>query len=128
MPSSDKRPINLDIGTIRLPVAAYTSILHRISGILVFAGTGVLLWLLQKSLSGSAAFSEVQSFFSSVVVKFLVWASLSALAYHLVAGCKHLLMDMGVGETREAAPRGAVAVLLLAGILILLVTLEVWIW
>ena len=58
--SVNGRPVNLDIKTIALPVTAYASILHRVTGILLCAGVLVLLWMLQKSLASEVGFAEVQ--------------------------------------------------------------------
>lgn len=122
----DKRPVNLDIGTIHLPLAAWTSIAHRISGVIVFVGIGFLLWALDASLSSEQGFNSLRDATSSFVGKFIAWGILTALAYHLVAGCKHLLMDAGIGESKEAAPRGASIVIAIS--LVLAVLIGVWIW
>jgi succinate dehydrogenase / fumarate reductase cytochrome b subunit len=122
----DKRPVNLDISTIRLPLAAWASITHRISGVIVFVGIAVLLCLFDKSLSGPAGFADVQALGANPVFKFVVWALLSALAYHMVAGIKHLLLDFGIGETKEGGPRGARIVIAVSAVLIVL--LGVWVW
>jgi succinate dehydrogenase / fumarate reductase cytochrome b subunit len=122
----DNRPVNLDISTISLPLAAYTSITHRISGIIVFVGIAILLWIFNTSLGSEEGFNQVKEVMSSPLIKFIVWGILSALAYHMVAGIKHLLMDSGVGETKEGAPLGAQITIVLS--LILIVALGVWIW
>ncbi|MDP1756070.1 MAG: succinate dehydrogenase, cytochrome b556 subunit, partial [Pseudohongiella sp.] len=57
----DNRPINLDFKTLRLPLPAITSILHRISGVIIFGGVFVLLWLLSSSLKSEAGFLDVQA-------------------------------------------------------------------
>lgn len=122
----DNRPVNLDISTINLPLAAYTSITHRISGIIVFVGIAILLWIFDKSLSSEEGFNQVKEIMTSPLVKFVVWGILSALAYHMVAGIKHLVMDAGIGETKEAAPVGAQITIVVS--LILIIALGVWIW
>lgn len=122
----DKRPVNLDIGTIHLPLAALTSITHRISGVILFAGIAILLWLFQRSLETEASFNEVRAFFESPLLKFIVWGALSALCYHMVAGVKHLLLDAGIGETREGGPLGARIVIAVSAVLIIL--MGAWIW
>ncbi len=122
----DKRPVNLDISTIHLPIAAYTSITHRISGVIVFVGVAILLWMFDLSMSSEEGFNQIKDLMTSPLMKFIVWGILSALAYHLVAGVKHLLMDMGIGETKEAAPLGAKITLVVS--LILIVALGVWVW
>lgn len=116
----DKRPVNLDIGSIQLPLAAYASILHRVSGAILFVGIAVLLWLFQRSLSGPEGFASVQAGAGSFLCRFIIWGVLSALVYHVIAGCKHLLMDLGIGETNEGAVLGARIVLGLSTVVIVL--------
>lgn len=122
----DSRPVNLNLTTIRFPLAAIASILHRISGVFLFAGIAGLLYLLDLSLESPAGFALVQTILEGVLAKFLLWAVLSALAYHFVAGCKHLLMDLGWGETKSGAKTGASLTLAIA--LLLIVLTGVWIW
>jgi len=124
--SKSARPVNFDISTIRLPLAAITSITHRISGVILFVGIGILLWMLDNSLSSRDGFNNLQETLTSPLATFIVWGVLSALAYHIVAGIKHLLMDLGFGESKEAAPRGAMIVIVVSAVLILL--LGVWLW
>ena len=50
---ADKRPVNLDLGAMKWPLPAITSITHRISGVILVAGTAVLLWLLDESLTSA---------------------------------------------------------------------------
>lgn len=122
----DKRPKNLDFTTIRLPLPAITSILHRISGIFIFAGVAVLLWLFSESLSSSEGFARTGSWLELPLVKLLVWAVLSGLLYHLIAGIKHLIMDLGIGETLDGAQTGAR--LVVAASIIAIVLTGVWLW
>ena len=121
-----KRPVNLDIGTIALPITAYASILHRASGVLVFAGVAVLLWLLDASLASPESFAEVKAIANSFICKLIVWAVAAGLIYHTVAGAKHLIMDLGIGETMESGIKGAKAVFIVSALLIVLV--GAWIW
>ncbi|ODN42688.1 succinate dehydrogenase, cytochrome b556 subunit [Piscirickettsia litoralis] len=123
---SDKRPVNLDITTIRMPITAISSILHRISGILVFILMALLLWGLEQSLSSEAGFRSVVQVFASGWMKFGVWVFLSALLYHLVAGVRHLLMDIGIGETKQGGRAGAVLVLVVS--IVLIIALGYWLW
>ncbi len=62
---NSKRPVNLDLRTIKLPVTAYTSILHRISGVILFLGIAVLLFALDKSLSSEEGFEQVKACLTS---------------------------------------------------------------
>jgi succinate dehydrogenase / fumarate reductase cytochrome b subunit len=116
----DKRPVNLDFKTLRLPLPAITSILHRISGVVVFGGVFVLLWLLSSSLQSERGFTDVQNWLTAPLVKVVVWGILAGLLYHLIAGVKHLIMDMGIGETLEGAKTSAKLVVIISVIAIVL--------
>jgi succinate dehydrogenase / fumarate reductase cytochrome b subunit len=122
----DNRPVNLDFKTLRLPLPAITSILHRISGVVVFGGVFVLLWLLSSSLQSERGFTDVQNWLTAPLVKVVVWGILAGLLYHLIAGVKHLIMDMGIGETLEGAKTGAKLVVIISVIAIVLA--GVWLW
>lgn len=121
-----KRPVNLDISTINLPITAYVSILHRVSGVFLFAGMAVLLWLLDSSLDSQESFAAVRDISSNLIFKLILWVVLAGLAYHIVAGIRHLTMDFGLGESLKGGKIGATIVLVLSAILIALA--GVWIW
>ena len=123
---NDKRPVNLDIGSMRLPITAYVSILHRISGVVLLALAGVALWMLDVSLSSEAGFEALEEILSGIWFKLLLWVLLAALAYHLAAGIRHLLMDMGVGESLRGGVLGARLVLVVTAVLVILT--GVWLW
>ncbi|MDT8397021.1 MAG: succinate dehydrogenase, cytochrome b556 subunit [Pseudomonadales bacterium] len=122
----DKRPVNLDLGTIRLPLAAYTSILHRISGVIVFIGIAILLWLFDLSLGSEDGFNTIRQTLDSFMARLVLWGILSALAYHLVAGIRHLLMDMGIADGKASGTNSA-RLVVVVGILLILV-LGGWLW
>lgn len=125
----DNRPRNIgisDLAAIKLPITSYSSILHRISGVLIFLMIPLLLSMLDRSLESPESFAALQADLDGGFTKFLAWVVLSALLYHIVAGVRHLIMDMGIGETLEGGQRGAWATLVISAILILLA--GVWIW
>ncbi len=121
-----QRPVNLDLATIRFPVTAIASILHRVSGVITFVAVGILLWLLGLSLSSEEGFQSASAIMSGFFIKFILWGILTALAYHAVGGIRHMLMDFGwLEETFEAGKRSAnvsfaitVVLSLLAGVLV----------
>jgi len=123
---NDKRPVNLDIGSIRLPITAYVSILHRISGVVLLVLAGVGLWMLDVSLGSEAGFAALQEALASFWVKLVLWALVAALAYHLTAGIRHLVMDLGIGETLRGGVLGARLVLVISVVLTILA--GVWLW
>lgn len=121
-----QRPVNLDLKTISFPITAIASILHRVSGVITFIALGILLWLLSLSLSSEQGFAQAQAITDTFIVKFILWGILTALAYHVVGGVRHLLMDLGFGEENLAvASRSAriafaiiIVLSLLAGVLV----------
>ncbi|WP_175479179.1 MULTISPECIES: succinate dehydrogenase, cytochrome b556 subunit [unclassified Pseudomonas] len=121
-----QRPVNLDLRTIKLPVTAYTSILHRISGVILFVSLAIMLYALDKSLDSQEGFDQVKACLTSPLAKLVIWGILSALLYHLVAGVRHLIMDMGIGETLEGGKLGSKIVIAVSVVVIVLA--GVWIW
>lgn len=121
-----KRPVNLDLGSMKYPVTALTSILHRLSGILLFLCLFVMLYALGKSLSSEEGFNEIKGMLLSPLGKLIAWVLYSALIYHLVAGVRHLIMDMGVGETLQGGKRGSVIVIIVSTLLI--AAGPIWLW
>ena len=85
-----KRPVNFDIGTIKLPITSYVSILHRVSGVILFLAVALMLWVLDMSLSSEQSFISLKECLSSPIAQFVIWAALATLAYHIVAGIRHL--------------------------------------
>ncbi|WP_434681105.1 succinate dehydrogenase, cytochrome b556 subunit [Pseudomonas sp. R1-18] len=123
---NSQRPVNLDLRTIKLPVTAYTSILHRISGVILFVGIALALYAMDKSLASEEGFGEVKAWLTSPLAKLVIWGLLSALLYHLVAGIRHLIMDTGIGETLEGGKLGSKIVIAVSVVMIILA--GVWIW
>lgn len=68
-----QRPVNLDLQTIRFPITAIASILHRVSGVITFVAVGILLWLLGTSLSSPEGFEQASAIMGSFFVKFIMW-------------------------------------------------------
>lgn len=123
---NNNRPVNLNLFLFRWPLPAITSILHRVSGGAIFLLIPLLLWMLQSSLQSPESFAELGVTLGNPLLKLMLWATLAALAYHLVAGCKHLLMDLGIGETLQGGKNLAIATLVISGVLILLLGVFVW--
>ncbi|MEY1662106.1 succinate dehydrogenase, cytochrome b556 subunit [Isoalcanivorax beigongshangi] len=123
---NDKRPVNLDLKTIKFPVSALASITHRITGIVLFVALPILLWMLDRSLASPESFAELKECLTSPLAKLVLWGILAALLYHLVAGTKHLVMDLGFALTKESGHRATIVALVIAVVLILLA--GVWVW
>ena len=124
---SKKRPVNLDISTISQPVTAVVSILHRVTGIILFVGLIFLFYAFDVSLESQEGFDRVADMLqNNFLAKFIIWGVVSALSYHFVAGIKHLFMDLGYFEELESGRQAAIANLVIAVVLIVLA--GVWIW
>ncbi|WP_373286222.1 succinate dehydrogenase cytochrome b556 subunit [Oceanisphaera marina] len=121
-----QRPVNLDLRTIRQPVAAIASILHRVSGVITLFALAILLWLLSYSLSSENGFLAVVDILDGFFVWFILWGILTALAYHIVGGIRHLIMDMGYCEELESGALSAKVALGITAILSLLAGIMVW--
>ena len=102
-----ERPISLSLARFRWPVTAVASITHRISGILLFLGFAYLLYLLDLALSSEAGFERAAGLLAMTFPKLALWGVLALLAYHLLAGIKHLLLDLHIGDTLAAAKRAS---------------------
>ncbi|MBQ0753002.1 MAG: succinate dehydrogenase, cytochrome b556 subunit [Gammaproteobacteria bacterium] len=122
---NDKRPVNLDLTTIKFPVPAIASIIHRITGVGLFVALPIVLWMLDRSLASPESFVDLQEQLSTPLARVVVWGIVSMFIYHLVAGIKHLLMDLGIGETLEGGRNGAFIVLATSAVLSVIV--GVWV-
>ncbi|HSH47613.1 MAG TPA: succinate dehydrogenase, cytochrome b556 subunit [Halomonas sp.] len=124
---NSKRPVNLDLSTIQFPLPAVTSIIHRITGVILFFGLIFAFWALDASLSSPAGFNAVRdTLANNVLAKLIAWGLLSALGYHFVAGIKHLIMDADIGVTLEGGVKKAQITIVLSALLIILS--GVWVW
>lgn len=130
MPSvKSNRPVNLSLATVievnlKSPVAI-ASILHRLSGILLFFVIPGLLALLSCSLQSAESFADVQALLSGGVAKLVLFVALAGLVYHFLAGVKHLVMDWGIAESLEGGRAFATATLLISAAAI--AALFVWV-
>ena len=121
-----KRPVNLDLGSLKYPPMAIASILHRISGLVLFLLLPFMLYFLSLSLRSAESFDSLRLLLTSPCYKLLLWGFCTALIYHLLAGIRHMLMDIGFGEQLNAGRLSAIIVISAA--IILTVLLGVWIW
>lgn len=117
---SRRLPVFLNLAQIRFPIGAIASIAHRVAGVLLFIALPLVAVLLDASLRSEAGFASVRDLLSSpfwlVPAAVLVWA----LVHHVLAGVRHLLMDVGVGSELAQARASARLVLVAAPALTLL--------
>jgi succinate dehydrogenase / fumarate reductase cytochrome b subunit len=128
-PSSRPRPVfrNIqvtDLARYRLPLPGIVSILHRISGALLFGFMWLLLWLLQTSVSDAAQF---RALYGNPLVKLVVFALLWSLFHHLCAGIRYLVMDVSHGATDLKPARQSAAIVVVVSLaLTVIVGVRLW--
>jgi succinate dehydrogenase / fumarate reductase cytochrome b subunit len=106
-PASQKhmtsRPKYLNLLQIRMPVPAFVSIMHRVSGAALFLALPLLLYGWQASLASADSFAAFQKFVSLWFMKVFLLAVLWGYLHHLCAGIRHLAMDIDLGTELASA-------------------------
>jgi succinate dehydrogenase / fumarate reductase, cytochrome b subunit len=121
-----ERPVYLSLTQFAWPIAAMASITHRGTGVALFAAVAYLLWLLGLALDSPAGFERAAALITEPLPKLVLFAVLVALAYHLFAGLKHMVMDFHHWDTLEGGRRGAVGVFIAT--VLAAVAAGVWLW
>ena len=126
------RPVfrNIHVSQIvayRLPPAGIVSILHRVSGAVMFLLMPFIIWLFDTSLSSEVSFERFSAAFSAgigplpaVLVKLVVLGLIWAYLHHFIAGVRHLWMDMTHSVTKEQGHSSALVTLVASVVLTLL--------
>ncbi|NQY42503.1 MAG: succinate dehydrogenase, cytochrome b556 subunit [Legionellales bacterium] len=100
----NKKPIYLNIFQFKFPFTAIVSILHRISGVILFFFIPGILYSLDLVLDTKETYDLFVSYvYSSKLIRFTIWFFALAFFYHTVAGIRHLLMDFGKFESKLSA-------------------------
>ena len=94
----------------RQPPAAIVSILHRASGLLMFLLLPFILYLLDKSLTSEISFEYFRGYTSHGLVKLVILALCWAYLHHIMAGIRHLLMDLHIGVDKDSGRKSAFTV------------------
>ena len=110
------------IRNYRLPLAGKVSILHRVSGIAMFALLPFVLYLLEQSLTSEISFDKFSGFmaatiFSIPVVKIIVLGLIWAYLHHFCAGIRFLTLDLHLGIDKHTAQKSAGTVLAISLVL-----------
>lgn len=122
------RPVNLPLARLAMamPVTAVASILHRITGVVLFVGVFFLCYLLDRAVADPTGFAAAAAVLTAPPGKLALWVVLTSLAYHVVAGVKHLLLDFHVGDTLKGGRAGAwvsIVAAVVAGAVV-----AIWLW
>ncbi|MEN9946882.1 MAG: succinate dehydrogenase, cytochrome b556 subunit [Pseudomonadota bacterium] len=123
-----QRPVYLDLPKIatKMSITAKISILHRISGVLMFLGLPLVLALFHHSLTNETFFANCYSVSSCLVMKLVFIGLIWAIMHHMCAGIRFLLLDIHIGIERNIAQKSARIVIIIS--LILTAILGVLIW
>jgi succinate dehydrogenase / fumarate reductase cytochrome b subunit len=111
---------------IRLPLAGWVSILHRVSGVLLFAAGVWLLFMLDRSLSSPAGFDAVLRYTGFPLVKLSLLLLVWAYCHHLCAGIRFLLLDLHKGIDKASARRSSILVLIVSLLLTAFFGAKLW--
>jgi succinate dehydrogenase / fumarate reductase cytochrome b subunit len=121
---------NIEIGQIlqyRLPPAGIASILHRVSGALMFlVGLPVVLYLFQSSLGSQSAFEGFKGFVSHPLAKLLLLGLIWAYLHHFCAGIRYLLLDLHIGADKDSARKSALSAIAISLVLTALAAIKLF--
>lgn len=126
-PVAKPRPVYLNLFAIRLPLPAFTSILHRASGALLFLlGIPFLLWMVQGALASPEGWAAMRATLSAPLCKLVLLLLAWACFHHLLAGLRHLALDLHIGIGLKPARQSAAIMFVLALLLTLAVAVKLW--
>jgi len=117
----DKRPLSPHIQIYKMPITAKLSILHRGTGVVLFIGLLLMIWVLTAAAGGVDSWQSMQSFLASWLGKFILFGFTFSLYYHLCNGIRHLMWDVGKGLSLESVHFSA-PIVLIASLLLTLIT------
>ncbi len=121
------RPKNLNLFTIRMPINALVSILHRVTGCVLFLVLPLLLVTFQLSVSSPVQFQWVKDFMHSPLAKLALLGLTWSFFHHFFAGIRHLAMDVHWATTLIKARYTSKMVFVLGGIATLLLAIS-WVF
>lgn len=120
------RPKYLNLMRIRQPMPAIISIMHRISGAVLFLLIPLLLWLFQASLESQATFAEFRSVVAHPLMKLVLLGLLWGYLHHLLAGLRHLFLDLDICTDLPVARLTSMIVFTAGVVLTLVVGVMSW--
>ncbi|HIH2762913.1 MAG TPA: succinate dehydrogenase, cytochrome b556 subunit [Candidatus Azoamicus sp.] len=112
--------IFLNLFFIKFPITAITSIIHRVTGIFLFLCIPIFLYFLKISLASESSFLLAKNLFDAFYIKVFLFVFLSSFIYHFVMGIKHIVMDLGYFESKNASSNFTLFALIVSLLLIFL--------
>ena len=104
---ASSRPKFFNLLQIQMPVGALTSIMHRVTGLVLAIGIPLALYAMQLSLDSAESYARLAQITSTFAFEVSSIVFIWALSHHVLAGVRHLLMDVDVGSHLPAARRSA---------------------
>lgn len=101
------RPVFFKLTQIQMPVGSITSIAHRVTGVILAIGIPFCFYALYLSLDTAQSYERLRQAAGSGLFKVALIAFIWALSHHLLAGVRHLFMDIGIGSHLVYARRSA---------------------
>ena len=92
-----RRPLSPHLQVYRPQLTSILSIMNRVTGLAISAGTLLMVWWLMAAAAGPEAYSRVQHFIASPIGLFMLFGWTAALFYHFYNGLRHLAWDAGWG-------------------------------
>jgi succinate dehydrogenase / fumarate reductase cytochrome b subunit len=121
-----QRPKHLASHLIKLPLPGFVSILHRISGLLLFLALPLLLLALQYSLRSIETYTQLMTTLAHPLLKLALLGLLWAFLHHLCAGLRYLAIDLDYGVKLAQARASSKAVLAVSLALTVLIGVRLW--
>ena len=120
------RPKHLALHLIKLPLPGFVSVLHRISGLLLFLALPLLLLMLQYSLRSIETYTQLLAVLAHPLVKLMLLGLLWASLHHFCAGLRYLVIDLDYGVKLAQARASSKAVLTVSLLLTVLLGVKLW--
>ncbi len=121
-----QRPKNLNLLTIRLPINAVVSILHRVSGVGLFLALPLILLAFQSLLSSESSYAILVSYLDTWLIKLVLIGLAWAFFHHFFAGIRHLLQDVHWLTSLQKARLSSRILLWLVAISTVIFAIEIW--
>lgn len=121
-----QRPIHLALHLIKLPLPGIVSILHRISGLMLFFALPLLLLMLQYSLASIETYTQLMAVLANPLLKLLLLGLLWAFLHHFCAGLRFLAIDMHYVRNLAQARNSSKVVMVVSLVLTVLIGIKLW--
>ncbi|MDD2720798.1 MAG: succinate dehydrogenase, cytochrome b556 subunit [Gallionella sp.] len=121
-----RRPKHLALHLIKLPLPGFVSILHRVSGLVLFLALPVLLLMLQYSLNSIATYTDLMVVLAHPIAKLVLLGLLWSFLHHFCAGLRYLAIDLHYVRSLGQARASSMVVMAVSLLLTILIGVQLW--